>query len=477
MMIRIIWLLGLILLLFQPQMNSQIVIGLPFMQVTPAGSRVEDENDSTLYLIEAADRGDLDSLIKLVVEGYDINQTTGDGVTALMYAASNGHFEVTEVLIGRGAEINAIPYNGLTALSGACINNHYDIVLLLLQHGADAEIADNQGITPLLYAVASDYFNITELLLMFGADPDNTDLEGATALHAAALYARPDIAWLLADYGASLNHQDNFGFTPLMMAVQLGRADMAEYLMEIGADINIRTNDGMSALAIAVANNKPALAEKLIEIGANPREKISYTDNLMNLARWQGDDELISLMKKHGVKSNILPGFGTLRISGNVLLNTGDFYNGLQAALEDHKYGLLLTAGWYTRPVRRRVLVHYSENWYDQLWEQRHLFFGGLHMEFPVKNYFSLNERGFYAGINMMYSKGRYWGTYSYPEPGWHISPSAGYYKAGSWWFYSIGYQYLQMNITDKPAHRITLGAGIRFPVKKDPLIYRTIYW
>ncbi len=456
---------------------SQILVGSPFPEIKEINIQQHDEADSSLLLIMAADEGDADSVLVLIEKGFDVNKTTEDGVTAIMYATSNGFLEIVRILVENGADINAVPRDGITALTGATINNHYEVVLFLLQQGADTEIADRQGLTPLLYASSYDFFEVTELLLMFGADPGHTDQEGATALHAVAIYARPDIAWLLLDYGAYIDHRDDFGFTPLIMAVQVGHFEMVDYLLENNADIHLKTTDGLSALAIAIANNQPEIAEKLIDLGADPELRITYASNLMNLARWQGNEELISLMHRQGVRANLIPDFRTMRISGNVLLNTGDFFNGLQATLEDNKYNLLLTAGWYTRPVRRAILTEYREGWYDQLWEQRHLFFGALHMTFPLRHLLSLNEDGFYAGLRVMYSSGRYWGTYSYPEPDWHVVPSVGYYKAGSWWFYNIGYEYLQLDIMEKPAHRISIGAGIRFSIISDPLIYRTTYW
>jgi ankyrin repeat protein len=466
----------LFFLWLQLPVSSQIQDAFRLIQIRNiAGS--QDKPDSNLLLINAAERGNADTVVILIRQGYDVNQTTADGVTALMYASSYGFHEIVRILVENGAEINAVPYNGITALSSACINNHYETALYLLQQGADTEIEDNQGITPLLYSAAYDYFEITELLLMFGANPDHTDYEGATALHAAAIYAQPEIAWLLLDYGAGIDIQDNYGFTPLMMAVQLGRRGMIDYLMKNNASIHLRTRDKLSVLAIAVANNQPEVAAMLIEEGANPGERISYADNLMNLARWHGDERLISLMEKQGIRANVLPDFRTLRLSANVLISAGDFFNGPQVTLEDNKYNLLLTAGWYTRPVRRAVLLEFDEGWHDQLWEQRHLFFGSLQKFFPLKYPFGLNEDGFYAGIDIMQSTGRYWGTYRYPQTRWHVVPSAGFYKAGSWWFYNIGYKYLQLDILNKSPHRISFGAGIRFNIIRDPVIYRTTYW
>ena len=473
---RIHFSLLLLFIILHLPLTSQVKTGLPFGQAN-TGRNTQEAPDTSLQLIMAAERGIIDSVAHLIEKGYDVNATTDEGVTALMYAAENGFTEIAGLLVENGADIDAVPWNGITALSSACINNQYETALLLLQNGADTEIPDVDGITPLLYSAAYDYFGITELLLMFGADPGHEDLEGATALHAAAIYAQPDIAWLLMDYGAYIDTRDNYGFTPLMMAVQLARNEMVDYLLLNDARIDLKTYDGFSVLAIAVANNHPDLAEKLIALGADPKERISYAHNMMNLARWHGDEKLISLMEEHGVRANILPDFRNLRLSYNTLMNTGDFFNGPQATLEDVKFNLLLTAGWYTRPVRRAVLVEFSEGWYDQLWEQRHLFFGSLHKKFPLRYPLGLNEDGFYAGLNVMYSRGRYWGTYRYPEPRWHLLPSAGYYKSGNWWFYNIGYEYLQLNIPEKSPHRIMFGVGIRLNIIREPVIYRTTYW
>ncbi|TVR70599.1 MAG: ankyrin repeat domain-containing protein [Marinilabiliales bacterium] len=445
--------------------------------ITGATLLLQEDNDTSLFLIMAADRGDADSVRLFIEKGYDVNQVTADGVTALMYAASAGHKEVAALLAESGADLDARPRNGLTALAGAVINNNYDIVLYLLQQGADTGLPDNGGVTPLMHAASLDLFDITELLLMFGAEPGTRDAEGATALHGAAIYAQTDIAWLLLDYGADVNSQDDFGFTPLMMAVQLGREDMANYLLENNADVNIRTRDGMTPLAIAIANNQANLAEILIDQGADPGVRLTETENLMNLARWQGNTELIELLREQGIRRNIIPDFATMQISAGMMFNTGDYFHGLQAGLEDSKYDLLLSAGWKTRPVRRAVLIEFSDNWYDQLWEQRHLFYGSLHKRIRILRPYAINTEGFYAGIRVMYSQGKYWGTYRYPEPRWHIVPSAGYYKEGSWWFYKVGYEYFDLNIIDKHGHRLSLKAGIRFRIRKDPLIYRTTYW
>lgn len=472
------WLTGLLILAVNMQLTAGSVRDLTQFRVNSHyGIYLTEVSDSSLLLMTAADRGDLDSVAFYIENGVDVNTTTDEGVSPLMYAASNGYFEIAEILVENGAEIDLIPMNGFTALASACLGNHYDIALFLLQQGADTEIYDNEGITPLLYATAYDNFEITELLLMFGADPMFSDMEGATALHAAALYASLDIAWLLLDYGSDVNISDAYGFTPLMMAIPPGREDMVDYLLENNASLEIRARDGMTPLALAIASDQYTIAEKLIEQGANLRERISWHQNMMNLAKRTENEKMISLLESRNVRANILPAFNTFRLSGNVLINTSDFFNGFQAGLEDEKYNLLLTAGWYTRPVRRSVLIKLDDRWFDQVWEQRHLFYGGLQKVFPLRNSLSINEEGFFAGINVGYSKGTHWGTYNYPEPRWHLVPSVGYYKTGSWWFYNVGYEYLQFDIPEKSPHRAGIAAGIRFRIKSNPVVYRTTYW
>ncbi len=65
-------------------------------------------------LIEAARRGDTDSVKALIAAGTDVNAKDKDGKTALM-AASNA--DCVKALIAAGVDVNAKNNNGETALS------------------------------------------------------------------------------------------------------------------------------------------------------------------------------------------------------------------------------------------------------------------------------------------------------------------------------------------------------------------------
>jgi len=88
-------------------------------------------------LIDAAGRGDLPSVKRLINKGAAVNAKDKDGWTALMDASFGaGHREVVELLLAHGADVNAKNNNGDTALSLASQNGHEDIEELLLKAGA-----------------------------------------------------------------------------------------------------------------------------------------------------------------------------------------------------------------------------------------------------------------------------------------------------------------------------------------------------
>jgi hypothetical protein len=67
-------------------------------------------------LIQAATRGNLREVKRLVAKGADVNAKADHGYTALMVASRNGHSEVVKLLLAKGADVNARSSGGETAL-------------------------------------------------------------------------------------------------------------------------------------------------------------------------------------------------------------------------------------------------------------------------------------------------------------------------------------------------------------------------
>ena len=155
---------------------------------------------------DAAQRGDLAAVRRLLREGADVNAAQGDGMTALHWAAERGNGELAEVLLYAGARVDA----------GTRIG-HY---------------------TPLHLAARAAHGQVVALLLDAGSDPEaRTTNSGASALHLAAGAGDPAVVDALVQAGADVNAREGaWGQTPLVFAAANNRADAIRVLLDAGAD-------------------------------------------------------------------------------------------------------------------------------------------------------------------------------------------------------------------------------------------------
>ena len=155
---------------------------------------------------DAAARGDLEAVRRLLRDGADVNASQGDGMTALHWAAERDDAELADVLLYAGARLDA----------GTRIG-HY---------------------TPLHLAARSAGATLVELLLDAGGDPNaNTTNSGATPLHLAAATGDPAVVGALAEAGADVNGREGaWGQTPLVFAAANNRVAAMRVLLDAGAD-------------------------------------------------------------------------------------------------------------------------------------------------------------------------------------------------------------------------------------------------
>ncbi|MBH16459.1 MAG: hypothetical protein CME30_04160 [Gemmatimonadetes bacterium] len=163
-------------------------------------------------LVEATRAADAEVVRKLIEDGADVNQATGDGMTPLHIAAQSGHLRIVELLLGAQAEVDP----------ETRIGSH----------------------TPLHLASGQAQDVVVKKLLEAGADVDAaTSTSSVTALHLAAqvVGGAESVKILLAN-GADPNvRETSSGQTPLMFAAAKNRSESAMLLLSAGADPNIST--------------------------------------------------------------------------------------------------------------------------------------------------------------------------------------------------------------------------------------------
>jgi len=163
-------------------------------------------SSSEQALLDAAERGDLETVRLLISEGVSVDAAGGDGMTALHLAAERGDADLVELLVSAGASVDSKVRIG--------------------------------GYTPLHIASRSASSRAVEILLEAGADPAIlTTNSGASALHLAASAGNPRTIELLVASGADVNAREAaWHQTPLIFAAANNRSEAISTLLRLGAD-------------------------------------------------------------------------------------------------------------------------------------------------------------------------------------------------------------------------------------------------
>ena len=147
------------------------------------------------FLLAAAEAGDSDLVYTFVSYGALVDNSEGDGRTALMGAITSSHSDIVTLLLDRKANPNLSVkrggQQGMTPLLFAAERGNADILLKLLQRGALPNTTDAKGRSALMLAAASGHEQAVEVLLVHRPNPElNADLtakdaQGKTALNYA----------------------------------------------------------------------------------------------------------------------------------------------------------------------------------------------------------------------------------------------------------------------------------------------------
>ena len=182
-----------------------VAIAVPVWLATSTGGYAETIHD-------AARRGDLARMQRLVVDGSDVNAKSTNDETPLIIASLEGQGEIVSYLLQRGADIDARNKSGMLALHAAAYGGHRDIVALLIVKGAPVNDAGNRfGVTPLHVAAEENHVDVVELLLQRGADPALVERNGYTPLTRAGWREHWQVAVVLLANGAICQEESKVG--------------------------------------------------------------------------------------------------------------------------------------------------------------------------------------------------------------------------------------------------------------------------
>ncbi|WP_353284266.1 ankyrin repeat domain-containing protein [Wolbachia endosymbiont (group A) of Lasioglossum fulvicorne] len=182
-------------------------------------------------MFQAAKRGDINEVKRLISEGADVN-IVEDLHTPLYWAAKNGHFNIVEVLLDNGAYVDGVNYS-----------MERDVLTLLQEK--EAEYCKSS----LHLAARLGKLEAVEGLLEKKANVNAQNDTGKTPLHVAAEHDHKEVVEaLLKVEGINVNAQDGYGSTPLHLAAKMGHTEIVKDLLDKGANVNAEDEEGNTPL-------------------------------------------------------------------------------------------------------------------------------------------------------------------------------------------------------------------------------------
>jgi ankyrin repeat protein len=190
-------------------------------------------------------------------------------------AAARGDVAGIEKLVAAGEKPNIQDSNSRTPLHVAVFRRHHAAVRALIRLGADANALDAQHYDVVTIAAVDNDLEMLKIALDGGGNPRAiTSPYRGTALIAAAHVGHVDAVRMLIAAKAPLNHVNSLGWTALLEAIVLGNggADHTatiEALVQAGADVNLADRHGTTALGHARTRGYSQIARILERAGAH----------------------------------------------------------------------------------------------------------------------------------------------------------------------------------------------------------------
>jgi len=427
-------------------------------------------------LVEAVIKNDASVVQILLDRGADPNATSTIGNSALIYAAEKGNMEIMEMLVTRGSDVNTSGYKKETALFMTIFRNDFQATKYLLEHGANANVKDDLGVSPLMYAAATNQYQSADLLLFYEADVKVTDKGGNDPLLTAVTFENIETSDVLLQNGLSPDVQDINGNTPAIVATQHANLDILELLLDFEADANIANDKNYTPLAYAVTFNDYKASELLIKHNADVDHQISPGKNILELARIEGNDSLITLLKEKDAKVLTRPDFSEFRFSWANSFSTKDYFLQFRGALVDRKYGFYLQTGIDYRPILLKVHTSIDDTQF-QFRERRIGWSHGVGKNFNVYESTGGMTFSVYAALSGYLSFPNYLGSSMGSGAEYNIIPAAGAMFYGEYVGVKAGAEWYKFGTMLESGLKVNVGVFFRIVSPEKNYDRKEIYW
>ena len=277
-------------------------------------------------LIDAARKGDHQTLRALLTKDTNVNVAQADGTTALHWAAYLDDLDGADLLLKAGAKANVATDLGITPLWNAAVNGSAEMTRKLLAAGADPNVAQPSGETALMAAARTGNPAVVEQLLAKGAKVDEHGTRGQTALMWATAEKHPEAVKVLLAHKANVHLKSDVwtqvmavpphgelslnkaiphgGETALMFAAREGDVESAKLLIAAGANVNDADAWGVSATTLAAHSGFTDLVEFLLQKDANANSAGAGFGALHN-AIMRRDERMVKALLDHGADPNL----------------------------------------------------------------------------------------------------------------------------------------------------------------------------
>jgi ankyrin repeat protein len=223
-------------------------------------------------------------------------------------AAARGNLDDLKRLVNSGANKNARDGRGRSPLEYAVNHKHLNIIQYLLKIGA-IKNSGNSKIAPLHHAANRGYVNGIHALINAGANKNvRSGYNGSTPLHIAINRNKLNVVRTLLNAGANKNSRTTDGNSPLHIAVHRKYIEIVRALLNAGAKTNIKNKRGRTVYNIPTTKNiKNLLNREYRPPGTNGPNNIGGSKYLEALKRWNPPTEKTKAPPPHHVGRNPHP--------------------------------------------------------------------------------------------------------------------------------------------------------------------------